>query len=154
MCGRSFGRDDGTNDEVRVYTASRATTVEVDDLIGVSTVTVSGAEWTEGVDWAAWPLNAPAKGRPWTELRALAAGFPVGTIGAVEITGRFGWPQPPWPIVQAAGILAVKLARRQREAPFGIVTAGIDQGATARIARNDPDVVTLVQPYTRGVLLA
>jgi hypothetical protein len=36
-----------------------------------------------------------------------------------------------------------------REAPFGIVTVGIDQGAAMRIARTDPDVYALICNYTR-----
>jgi hypothetical protein len=34
-----------------------------------------------------------------------------------------------------------------REAPFGVVSVGVDVGAVARISNVDPDVRTLLQPY-------
>jgi hypothetical protein len=55
----------------------------------------------------------------------------------------------PEDIKTATSILAAKLVRRVREAPFGIVTAGVDQGEAMRISRTDPDVYTLLQPYSR-----
>jgi hypothetical protein len=44
------------------------------------------------------------------------------------VTGQFGWSTSPEDIKAATSILAAKLFKRVREAPFGIVTVGIDQG--------------------------
>ena len=51
--------------------------------------------------------------------------------------------------MQATLLLASKLMKRAREAPFGVVTAGFDVGAAIRIGR-DPDVALLVQDYVRN----
>jgi hypothetical protein len=59
---------------------------------------------------------------------------------SLVVTGVFGWPTVPDGVVTATTILATRILRRQREAPFGIVTVGIEQGAVARIGRTDPDV--------------
>jgi hypothetical protein len=67
----------------------------------------------------------------------------------VKLTGQFGWTILPEAVKAATSILAAKLLRRVREAPFGIVTAGIDQGVAMRIARTDPDVYSLIAPYSR-----
>jgi hypothetical protein len=73
---------------------------------------------------------------------------------SVQITGQFGWTTVPDDVRAAASILAAKLLRRVREAPFGIVTVGIDEGAAMRIARTDPDVFTLLNDYSRRQPLA
>jgi hypothetical protein len=52
-------------------------------------------------------------------------------------------------VQEATGLLATKLLRRVREAPFGIVALGIDPAAAMRIAKVDPDVAFLLGPYTR-----
>jgi hypothetical protein len=56
----------------------------------------------------------------------------------------------PAQVKEATSILAARLIRRMREAPFGVVVVGgIDVGAAARIARVDPDVRFLLEPFTR-----
>ena len=108
--------------------------------------------WMNGVDFVFEPLNAAADGRPWELVRCHPRGsyrFPTDYPRAVKVTGRFGWPAVPPAIVEATTILASKLLRRAREAPFGIVSFGVDGGA-ARIARTDPDVAFLVRPFIRG----
>jgi len=155
ICGRSFGLADDSNDEVREFTPHRRSGCEVDDLAGITEVLVEGVEWTAAVDFKGWPLNAVAKGRPFTELQAInGRAFPPGLVGGVQVTGRFGWPSVPSQVEQATLILAAKLMLRARQAPFGFVLGGMDQGGAARIARNDPDVMFLIGPFMKATLLA
>jgi hypothetical protein len=149
--GRRFWLDD--TDVTRYYTARSRDTVLIDDLATPVSVTVAGAAWTLNSQYSFEPLNAAADGRPYTFITALSGGFPV-TVGAVAVTGKFGWLAVPAPVKQAAGILASRLLLRHREAPFGVVLSGIEVGAAARIAKSDPDVLFLLEPYMEGVLVA
>ena len=53
-------------------------------------------------------------------------------------------------IALATSILATKLFKRSREAPFGIITLGGDQGGAMRLSRTDPDLSLLIDGYTRS----
>jgi hypothetical protein len=163
VCNRTFTITDGSNDDVRIYTPHANHAVEVDDIAFITSVEVDRGDGTWSEEWTAtdympWPLNAEAKGRPWEELRATGSAnrwFPAGRLGAVRVTGRFGWLTVPNVIITCASIIAVQYLRRIRDAPFGIVTVGgIDQAVAARIARTDPNVGPALKPFTREVLIA
>jgi hypothetical protein len=163
VCNRTFELGEESNDDVRLFTPYRGDAVEIDDCSVITEVAVDRSGigdysevWVLSTDYRPIPLNAASKGRPWTELQTPTRAtrrFPM-ELGGVQVTGRFGWIEVPAPVLSAVTILAVKLVRRVREAPFGIVTVGIDAGASARIARHDPDVMMLVTPYIRSTLLA
>lgn len=106
----------------------------------------------ENTDYLKWPYNAGDDAEPWWELHIhpnSSYRFPKYPR-SVEVTGRFGWSAVPAAIEQATGILAAKLVKRSREAPFGIAVFGLDGGEAVRIARNDPDVMFLTGPYMRS----
>jgi hypothetical protein len=105
--------------------------------------------WT-ATDYVLDPRNATLDGIPYRWVIRHPRGqfyFPVGYPGAVKIVGKFGWTTPPAEIVAATSMVASRLLRRMREAPFGVVSVGVDVGAVARISNVDPDVRTLLQPY-------
>ena len=155
-CERRFWRDSDAN-QVRYYTAASTGLVLVDDVETVTSVQVDRdgdgtfeETLTANTQFVAEPLNATADGRPFTRLEAHPAGgvaFPT-LPRSVKVTGRFGWPEVPAEIIQATSILAHILSRRERDAPFGIQTGGID-GAAVRIARTDPQVGMLTAPFVR-----
>jgi hypothetical protein len=149
--GRRFWLD--ASDVTRYYTARSTSLVSIDDLADPTSVTVGGTTWTENTQYAFEPLNALADGRPFNTITALSGAFPL-TVRAIAVTGQFGWLDVPAPVKQAAGILASRLLLRHREAPFGVVLSGIEVGAAARIAKSDPDVLFLLEPYMEGVLVA
>lgn len=156
-CGRRFWADPDAL-QVRYYDAT-GDLVRIDDLVTLTTLaTDPGGDgtyeqtWTRDTDFVLSPLNAPADGRPWETVTRHPSGshrFPAGYPRAVRVTGRFGWPAVPPAIAQATTILAAKLLKRSREAPFGVVSMGLD-GAAVHIARTDPDVGFLVRPFIRG----
>ncbi len=158
VCGRRFYLDTGAAN-VRYYSPFDKLLLPVDDIVAVTSLkTDPGGDgtfeqtWTVNTDYTREPLNAAADARPWSLLRAHPSGsyrFPTAYPRSVEVTGQFGWQTVPGPIVEAATILAGKLFKRAREAPFGIVTLGVDVGAAMRIARMDPDVAFLIGPYTK-----
>lgn len=155
MCNRKFSKD--ATAVSRYFDARTATICLIDDVPDQSvTVAVDrtgnytyGESWTEGTHYIFEPMNAPADDKPYESMRAIRTSFPLHT-GAVKVTARFGWDAVPAQVIEACAILANKLIVRLREAPFGIVSAGIDTGAVMRIARTDPDVVTLLEPFMRN----
>jgi hypothetical protein len=75
-------------------------------------------------------------------------------VTEVTITGLFGWSEDVPPnVTQATKILASRLLKRVREAPFGIAGAGMD-GMPVRVSKSDPDVNLLLNPYSRSLRLA
>lgn len=157
VCNRRFWLDADAN-QVRYYTPGSADWVAIDDLITATSLLVDKdgdgtfeETWTANTDFVLEPLNAAADSRPWTKIcrhPASSRWFPYYYPRSVKLTGKFGWAAIPDPIVEATGILAAKLVKRSREAPFGIASIGLD-GSAVRIARNDPDVMFLVSDYIR-----
>lgn len=145
--------------KVRYYTPSVRKTQVIDDLITLTALDTDpdgdgtfDVSWTLNSDFVLHPLNASADAEPWTRFEVHPAGdhvLPVDLPRSVRVTGKFGWSAVPAGIKEATMILASKLLRRAREAPFGIVV-GVEGGM--RIARMDPDVRSLIGPYTRNSL--
>lgn len=158
---RSFWPD--TADQERFYRARRAR-LWIDDLFDVTEVATDAAGdgtwnevWTENVDYTFEPENAEADGRPFESLivhpLTTKQAWPFDYPRAVRITGKFGWPAVPESIKTATSMLAVRLLRQKREAPFGIVAVGLE-GQAVRISRTDPQVAEVLLPYVRTQVLA
>lgn len=158
LCGRRFWVDADAA-QVRYYQPINRDIVRVDDIVTLTTLqTDPGGDgtyestWTLNTDHVLEPANAVADSRPYELIVRHPTGnyyFPVGIPRGVKVTGKFGWAAVPPAIVQATTILASQLLRRSREAPFGIVSFGVD-GAAARIARTDPNILFLTNGLTRG----
>lgn len=158
LCRRRFYPDTDAN-QIRYYQPLNGT-VYVDDLITLTALATDdygyGAyttTWTLNTDFTLAPDNAVADGEPWRTIETHPLGahtFPNSYPRGVKVTGKFGWTAPPSQVVAATTILAARLMRRSREAPFGIVTVGIDTGTAMRIGQTDPEVPFLLAPYMRG----
>lgn len=159
--GRRFWSDTGV-DNVRYYTPDSSYRLMIDDLIALTSVLVDQdgdgtfeETWTNNTDFVLQPVNNPSEypARPYESLvrRKLGSYYlPCGIEHSVKVTGKFGWAAVPPEIKTATTILAVKMLKRMREAPFGIVSfGGSDSGAAMRIARTDPDVANLIAGYVR-----
>lgn len=170
LLDRKFYMEDTSNDQVRYYTPLRPSSVDLDDVMHVTEI-ASDYGWTGNYSHV-WdtsvtgnmllePLNAPLEGRPWERATVRyrpGASFPTlflpTHLASVRVTGRFGWTQPPPQIVTFATVLATKFFRRTREAPFGIVTVGIDTASAMRLAKTDPDFALLAQKFDRTPVAA
>lgn len=156
-CGRRFWAD--SSDQTRRYSSLSGDYIRIDDLHTLTSLkSDDGGDgtfentWTENTDFNLEPLNAAADGKPWTAVRKHPAGsysFSTSYPRTVELTGRFGWPSVPDPIREATLILASKLFKRKREAPFGIFTGGGIEGVAVRLTRTDPDIPMLISNYVR-----
>ena len=132
----------------RVYTACDPCKVYVDDFTDVDTVTVDGVTIT---GYIPGPANAVADGQPYiylvSELRTPI--FASSRENGVSVTGTFEWPELPGDVPQMVTILASRMLKRTREAPFGIVTGGSIEGIAMHLAQTDPEVSTLIDPLIR-----
>lgn len=147
-CGRTFRF--ASADTTRRYTALTDDWVSVHDLQAAPTsVTVNGgAALVADTDYFLDAVPVAYPGPPYGALRKITGGFSRGTPHAVVVVGKFGWPAVPTPIAAATRIIAARLVRRIREAPFAILPFG-DQGEAMRMTQADPDVRFLLSPYVR-----
>lgn len=163
FCGRRFYADVNAT-QVRYYTPTSSRLLLIDDVVTVTTLKTDSSgdgtfetTWTVNTDYVLNPLNAAADGVPWSWISVSPTSsryFPC-YARSVELTGKFGWAEVPSAVKQATSLIASRLLKRSREAPFGIAFVGsLDVGAASRIARVDPDVQGLLAPYVRPPALA
>jgi hypothetical protein len=157
---RRFWAD--TNYVERIYTAGDGDLLEIFDAFDIQLVESDEdgdgtyeRQWDPS-EWIPVPLNAAVDGEPWTGIRWRhvksslypAQGFPVDIVGGVRVTAKYGWESVPAFVPQAVTLIASRLAKRSREAPFAVVGFN-DAGAALHIAKSDPDVAGLIHDYIR-----
>jgi hypothetical protein len=160
FAGRNF-YPNGT--ATRFFTPEDTIVCEIDDLISLSSLVVSGdldgvfdQTWNS-TDYQLEPLNGRADGLTgWPATRIRAVGdYVFGTnIGeaSVRVTGTWGWSAAPVAIKQATIIQASRIFKRL-DSPFGVLSAP-DLGYIRVGTRLDPDVQQLVEPYRLARFLA
>ncbi len=137
--------------DIQIDDLASTTSLAVDlDLSGATTY---GTSLTINTDFFVEPYNAAAVGWPFTSLRLRPTSGRYWPYypRSIRVTGVFGWPSLPGPVVEATGILAARLFKRAREAPLMVYGMGVD-GSPVRAASVDPDVARLLEPYSRRVL--
>lgn len=162
-CGRQFGvvspavartytRDCG-------YVIDGAPAVAIDDLssaVGLA-VTIdeddSGSYATAlviGTDYALWPYNALADGKPYTHLLTRGSSFYTWPTcpNAVKVAGPFGWAAVPAVVGSACLIQAARFFVR-RDASFGIAGSPELGNEMRLLDRLDPDVAVLLTSVKR-----
>jgi hypothetical protein len=150
--------------QVRRYTPRSSASLEVDDLVTLTTLKVDydgdgifEQTWVENTDFVLEPLNAPADTKPWETICRhphSSLSFPYYPR-SVELTGKFGWLTVPDGVKQLTTLIASRLVQRTRQAPFGIVAIGPD-GASVRAAEiaRDPEYAWLVAGLGKTQVLA
>ena len=157
-CGRRFWHD--TDPVVRSYPAGCWDRLHVSDISTKAGVLVevdpsrSGA-WTalNTADYHLEPLNADADGGAfawWTIAIDSGPGLPISKRPLVRVTARWGWSAIPDQVNAAATLKAVSLFKR-KDAPFGV--AGVNAFGPVRITRTDPDVLDLLRPFQRPLIV-
>ena len=156
ICGRKFTA--GSAPETRKYTPVSCDYCIIDDLQTTAGLAVTNNTVAMTVDLD-YVLESFPGNRPNAPYSALTFGIRTSgyrytilypyMVRSVAVTGTFGWPTIPDPIKQATLMVAGRLLKRSREAPFGILALG-DEGEAMRITRADPDVLFLLNPYMRA----
>lgn len=157
-CERQFTNGTAT----RIYRPTDVFTVEVDDLISVTTLkTDSDGDGVFETTWSTTdyqlnPLNGRAGGidTPYTSLKAIGDYlFPIyeprnvnSNEASVQIVGNWGWTAVPTAVKQACMILSMRQFKRY-DSPTGVMGFG-DLGVM-RVGRVDPDVEKLLMPFRR-----
>lgn len=147
---------------VRVFLPTDPYATEIDDLVSLTTLkTSSAADGNFDVTWSATdyelhPLNGRVGGAywPYTDIKAIGDYlFPVWTTNTtnsneatVQVTGVWGWTAVPVDIKQATILLAMRQFKRY-DSPLGV--AGFGDIGAIRVARIDPDVDALIQPFKK-----
>lgn len=146
---------------VRYYTPIYPDHFRIDDLITLTSLKIDttgsgvyGTTWTVGTHFRLEPLNALEDGIPYTTVRTLLRNRLTVNYGSVEVTGKFGWAAVPAAVKQACTIIATRLLLRARQAPFGVVSIGLE-GAAVRAAAltRDPEIAYLLDPYAHDRVL-
>jgi hypothetical protein len=126
-------------------------TLEIDDINSLTSlkVDVDGdgtyeTTWTSGTDFYLDPPNAPTMGAYAMPYERVVLPIHSGQVfpawdNAVQVIGNFGFATTPPEVNEYCTILAAQLLLRTRQAPFGIVMAGVEIGAMTRLSRFDPD---------------
>lgn len=159
MTGRRFWLDEDDQQQ-HIYSPNGLTTIRIDDLASFTGLFTAADginyddEWELGTDFVFEPRSAAVDGRPYELLRRLPyANFYFPRFdGSILLVGQFGWQTVPQAIQDATALMAVKLTKRLREAPFGISQIGPD-GAVVRAAARDPELMAMLHPYTKRRLL-
>lgn len=153
---------DTDDTSVRYYSPNGGCTVEIDDIVDVTSI-VSDRDgdgtfeetWVENTDFVLEPLNAAEDGKPWETIRI----HPNGSYSfssyprSLKVTGQFGWPAVPAEVKQATTMIATRLLKLAREAPFGVVALGFE-GEAVRVARFGADFEFLRDAVGRAQVLA
>lgn len=97
-------------------------------------------------------VAANGNGEPYRKIE-LARGATVNRLpdgrDAIRVTGTFGWETVPGGVKAAVTIIASRLLRRTRDAPFGLTSFSGDERAVAvRSIMTDPDIVFAMTPLT------
>lgn len=151
--GRRFYLDDEASARVynargRVVAAEEGSRLLVDDIGALDDLVVEigrAPAWADITDQVeAEPTDALARSWPITSLLRLGGSWPSGSSQRIRVTERWGWPDVPAPVVQATGILAMRLFKR-KDSPEGVV--GSAEWGVVRLTRKDPDVYALIEPY-------
>lgn len=143
-CGRQFGVVSAA--EEREYEPTydryiRKYIVPIDDLMTTTGLVVTGSEELTSDSYELWPLNAPSKGMPWTQLR-------VSTRCRLTVEALWGWTAVPTPIKLATLIQASRFAAR-RDSPYGVAGSPTEGSEVRLLASLDPDLKTSVRPFVR-----
>ena len=139
---RQFHADDPYVLTVRDFHTTTGLVVATDTTDDGTYDTVWGA-----ADYIVEPTD-PDDGEPYNQLVAVASKrFPTsGRRPRVQVTAQWGWAAVPRDIMLATQLLANRYLKRRTSAELGVLGIG---ESVARIARTDPDVQGLIEPYMK-----
>ncbi|MFR9804612.1 hypothetical protein ACL02T_20350 [Pseudonocardia sp. RS010] len=161
-CDRQFGEAAGSRYYTPTWSRSeRRWEIEIDDVQNVTGLEIhydsaGDQSYSEEItSYRMLPINAAAKGRPYTRVAVLPASTvqPDSCEGSVRVTALFGWSSVPTAVVQATLLQASRLIAR-RDAPFGVAGSPENGSEVRLLSRVDPDVAVSLRAYMKGPRVA
>jgi hypothetical protein len=169
----------GTPGEIRYYTANTLRTVLLGDVIEITKVELDqtgyfdydsdiaigspGGTWATTLNTSDYWLDPDlhvfhglkangGDGEPFRELR-LRRGSTVAWLpssrDSIKVTGTYGWETVPSGVRWAVQLIAIRLLRRTRDAPYGILSFGQDTAiARVRDILADPELAMAMAPLS------
>ncbi len=168
ICGRRFYRDDAPNAQYFSPEPNSPWILTFDDMdLATTDGLVVQVQWSNsgnysetrvlGTDFVAQPVNQSVggiEGWPFTSLQSLSKLWPARYsdfyLDTVKVTGTWGWPAVPDPVVRATLLLAADIYK-SGEAPWGFAGLGGDFGAVR--VRENTFVTSMLQPYKKHTTL-
>lgn len=137
---RATGRQFGSATATRFYTPDRGI-VDIHDTFDADAVVQVGGV---PVEYTPLPRNAPADGRPWTQLK-------VSVRDEVSVTAEFGWPEIPGAVKYACLVQGARFYDRRQNTSGPLTSERIDDVAYGYGSSTDldSDVATSLADYHR-----
>lgn len=164
---RACGRDFSTTDSVasaRYYEAYRVENrdgysryvVDVDDFATETGLTVyfdtTGNGDFDGPAITAYrsaPLNAAAKGLPWTQLIFDFGTYPPLNAAGVKVTAKWGFGSAAPTTIQNANLIQAARFLKRRDSVFGVAGSPEMGNELRLLSKLDPDVAVMVSAFKR-----
>ncbi len=149
--GRSFGLLDSA--EPRWYTPEwwkDRWSIDIDDL-GDDTLSIETEAGEPITHFKLLPVNAPAKGQPWTRIEILPMS-PVQPRHDVKVTARWGWTAVPQAIKLATLVQAGRWYDRRNNVGGTLSTETVDDVQRGWVVQRqglDDDVLAMVRSHRK-----
>lgn len=121
--------------------------VDIDDLM-TSTSLVVAVGGTVTTAYTLGPVNAQAKGEPWTYMVFDSSAGVTGDEGEIVVTAKFGWTAVPTAVKHACKLQVSRLDAR-RDSPFGVAGSPQTGSELRLLSKVDPDVPVDLARYVR-----
>jgi hypothetical protein len=153
LCGRTFVVPSGTTTRV-YYPSPTPALLNVDDIATATGLVVKQDTGDNGTYDETLSITSDyilvGNTPPYRQIQLVNGNAwprPASNRPTIEVTAKFGYGPTAVPaaIVQAATVLAARLYQR-RSSPLGFQAGNVDTGFI-RIARNDPELINLLQGY-------
>lgn len=158
-CGRTFGQS--AEPESRLVDCwswyGGRPCFEIGDVVSIDEIASDNGSGSYASVWDVGtyrlaPLNAAAKGRPYTEIVPYSSlgdrwwpGWTFTPNYPVRLTGIFGWPAVPAPVKEVCFLTANRL-KSLFDAPFG-VSGGGEMGSLNMTGALTPIMKEMLNPY-------
>ena len=152
------GRRFYASTETRYYQAAHASYLDVDDLLGVTTLATDEdangtweVTWTADTDYLLLPINASADGVPYSRIQVAPLSryyFPVDSNPRnTKLVASFGYSSSVPDLVREATLLAAIQVYHRKDAAFGVMgQAGFLQTVKHQLLE-DPQIRAMLMPY-------
>jgi hypothetical protein len=160
-CGRHFYQAGTTGSpQIRYFDTDDRYCLDLgafNDLVSVNAIhTDTAADGTFATAVSSYQLldlNASVRGWPYSEIRSGSGQWPEPRehrVGLIRVSGVWGWPAVPQPIIETCLLMVARLANR-KGSPLGLAGGFGEFGAMRVFGEGwDQDAIARMAPYRHG----